>query len=202
VFLLALLAGVLGTRLTWDDHPLGTSLQAGLSSALVVLGLGIAVSAFLGRTGAGSVLLAVITAGLLGGAAALPKDIGTEWMRPTWQPTAVAQVRDRYDLGTGVGTLDLSRLRVPEGRSVATSADVGLGRIRVIVPRDVTVRLTIEVGLGDIQLPGDRQKDVDVEPGKQQNTTLRPVTGGKETGTLDLDLRVGAGQVEVTRAAA
>jgi hypothetical protein len=202
VFLLALLAGGLGTGLTWEDHPLGTSLQTGLSCALVVFGLGIAVSAFLGRTGAGSILLAIVTAGLLAGSAAVPKDIGTQWMRTTWQPTAVAQVRDHYDLGTGVGTLDLSRLRVPDGRTVATRADVGLGRIEVIVPRDVTVRLTIEVGLGDIQLPGDKQKDVDVEPGKRQETTLPPVTGDKNAGTLALDLRVGAGQVEVTRAAA
>ncbi|MDG9716871.1 PspC domain-containing protein [Streptomyces sp. DH24] len=202
VFLLALLAGGLGTRLTWDDHPLGTSLQAGLSCALVVFGLGITVSAFLGRTGAGSIFLAIVTAGLLAGSAAVPKDIGTQWIRTTWQPTAVAQVRDHYDLGTGVGTLDLSRLRVPDGQSVATRADVGVGRIKVIVPRDVTVRLSIEVGVGDIQLPGDQRKDVDVEPGKRQETTLPPVTGGKNAGTLDLDLRVGAGQVEVARAAA
>lgn len=202
VFLLALLAGGLGTGLTWGNHPLGTSLQAGLSAALIVFGLGIAVSAFAGRTGAGSILLAIVTAALLAGSAAVPEDIGTRWMRTAWQPTAVAQVRDHYDLGTGTGTLDLSRLRVPDGRTVTTGADVGLGRIRVIVPRDVTVRLTIEVGLGDIQLPGDRHKDVDVEPGKHQETTLPPVTGGKNAGTLDLDLRVGAGQVEVTRAAA
>ncbi|MEU5364743.1 PspC domain-containing protein [Streptomyces sp. NPDC005925] len=202
VFLFALLAGGLGTGLTWEDHPLGTSLQAGLSGALVVFGLGIAVSAFAGRTGAGSVFLAIVTAALLAGSAAVPKDIGTQWTRPTWQPTAVAQVRDHYDLGTGAGTLDLSELRVPHGQSVATSADVGLGRIEVIVPRDVTVRLTIEVGLGDIQLPGDQQKDVDVQPGNHQETTLKPVAGGKDAGTLDLDLHVGAGQVEVTRAAA
>ncbi|MEV6959156.1 PspC domain-containing protein [Streptomyces sp. NPDC051207] len=202
VFLLALLAGGLGTGLTWEDHPLGTSLQTGLSWALVVFGLGIAVSAFLGRTGAGSILLAVVTAGLLAGSAAVPKDIGTQWTRTTWQPTAVTQVRDHYDLGTGVGTLDLSRLRVPDGQSVATRAEVSLGRIKVIVPRDVTVRLSIDVGVGDIQLPGDRQKDVDVEPGKRQKTTLPPVTGGANAGTLDLELHVGAGQVEVTRAAA
>lgn len=51
VFSLALLAGGLGTWLTWDDHPLGTSLQTGLSCALVVFGLGMAISAFAGRTG-------------------------------------------------------------------------------------------------------------------------------------------------------
>ncbi|MDN0195212.1 PspC domain-containing protein [Streptomyces sp. S.PNR 29] len=201
VFLFALLAGGLGTSLTWDERPLGTSLQAGLSCALVVFGVGIAVSAFLGRTGAGSIFLAIITAALLAGSAALPKDIGTQWMRTTWEPTAVAEVRPQYDLGTGVGTLDLSRLQLAEGQTVATRADVGAGRIRVIVPPDVTVKLSIDVGMGDIQLPGDDKRDVDVAPGKHKEVTLSPPTSDKDAGTVDLDLQVGVGQAEVSRAA-
>lgn len=201
VFLLALLAAGLGTGLTWDSQPLGTSLQTGLACALVVFGLGIALSAFLGRTGAGSVFLAIVTAALLAGAAALPKDIGTEWIRRTWTPATVADVQRSYDVGTGVGTLDLSRLRPAEGQTVSTKVEVGVGRVRVIVPPGMTVRADIEVGVGDIQLPGDDSKDVDVAPDKHQRITLAPVKGGKSTGTLDLDLEVGVGQAEVSRAA-
>ncbi|MEU6255899.1 PspC domain-containing protein [Streptomyces sp. NPDC047043] len=201
IFLLALLAGGLGTGLTWDDHALGTSLQAGLAAALVVFGLGIAVSSFLGRTGAGSVFLAVVTAALLAASAALPKDIATHWTHTTWRPAAVADVQEKYDVGSGVGTLDLTRLQLAKGQTVRTGAEVGMGRLKVIVPKDVTVKLTIAVGVGDIQLPGDEQKDVDVEPGKHKDVTLPPVTGGKNTGTLDLDLQVGLGQAEVSRAA-
>ncbi|CAM5651064.1 PspC domain-containing protein [Streptomyces fumanus] len=201
VFLLAVLAGGLATHLTWDDHPLGSSLQTGLSCALVIFGLGIAVSAFLGRTGIGSIFWAVVTAGLLAASAALPSNIGTHWARADWRPASVAQVREQYDIGSGVGTLDLSRLTVGDGQTVSTRADVGAGRIRVIVPRDVTVRLDIEVGVGDIQLPGDDQQDVDVAPGKHKQVTLPPTGGGESTGTLDLDLQVGVGQAEVSRAA-
>ncbi|MGV9554106.1 PspC domain-containing protein [Streptomyces sp. NPDC003522] len=200
-FLLALLAGGLATRFAWDGHPLGTSLQAGLSVALVVLGTGIAVSSLLGRTGAGSVLLAIVTAGLLAGSATVPKDIGTRWVDTTWRPATAADVREGYDLGTGDATLDLSRLRPAKGRTVSTDAEVGLGRLRVVVPPDVTVEVRIDVGLGDIRLPGEDRKDVDVEPGKHREVTLSPLSGGKDTGTIDLDLRVGAGQVEVARAA-
>ncbi|MGW0760899.1 PspC domain-containing protein [Streptomyces sp. NPDC002814] len=200
VSLLALLAGGLGTRLTWDEHPLGTSLQTGLACALIVLGLGIAVSAYLGRTGAGSFFLAVITASLLAAAAAIPKDISTQWIQETWRPTAVADVRQHYELGTGVGTLDLTGVPLAKGRTVDTGADVGVGRLKVIVPKDVTVKVTIDVGVGDIQLPGDEQQDVDVEPGRHQELTLTPPPGTKSTGTLDLDLRVGVGQAEVSRA--
>ncbi|MFJ8143766.1 PspC domain-containing protein [Streptomyces sp. NPDC096048] len=201
VFLLAMVAAFLGTRLTWDERPLGTSLQTGLACALAVFGVGIAVSAFLGRTGAGSVFLAIMTAGLLAGSAAIPADVGTEWVRTTWEPTTVAGVREQYDIGTGSGTLDLSRLDLAEGQTLTTRADVGVGRIRVVVPQDVTVRLSVEVGVGDIQLPGDDKKDVDVAPGKHKEVTLAPTTGGANSGTLDLDLQVGVGQAEVARAA-
>ncbi|MFF7719141.1 PspC domain-containing protein [Streptomyces luteogriseus] len=200
VFLLALLAGALGTSRTWDGHPLGTSLQTGLACALAVLGLGMAVSAFLGRTGAGSVFLAVLTAGLLAGAAALPKDIDTHWARTTWQPATVADVRPRYDLGTGVGTLDLSKLDVSGKQTVTTRAEVGMGKLRVLVPEGATVRLDVEVGIGDLQLPGDDPKDVDVQPGRHKELTLSPAAGVEKSGTVDLDLQVGMGQAEVTRA--
>ncbi|MFJ8656680.1 PspC domain-containing protein [Streptomyces rochei] len=202
VFLLAVLAGFLGTRLTWDEHPLGTSLQTGLACALAVFGVGIAVSAFLGRTGAGSVFLAIVTAALLAGSTALPKDVGTDWVRTTWEPRTAAGVLEQYEIGAGSGTLDLSRLDLAEGQTVTTRADVGMGRIRVVVPPEVTVRLSVEVGVGDIQLPGDDQKDVDVAPGKHKEVTLSPAAGGGEDGgTLDLDLQVGVGQAEVSRAA-
>ncbi|MFI7411193.1 PspC domain-containing protein [Streptomyces sp. NPDC049627] len=201
VFLLALLAGALGTGSTWEDHALGTSLQTGLSCALLVLGLGIAVSAFLGRTGAGSIFLAVITAGLLAASAALPKDIGTQWVERNWRPTTAADVQRHYDLGAGVGTLDLTRVEFTEGRTVMTRADVGVGRLKVIVPKGVTVKASIDVGVGDIQLPGEDERDVDVAPGKHKELTLTPAAGTEEAGTLDLDLSVGVGQAEVSRAA-
>ncbi|MGN9759326.1 PspC domain-containing protein [Streptomyces sp. SD31] len=200
VFLLALLAGALGTSATWENHALGTSLQTGLSCALLVFGVGIAVSAFLGRTGAGSIFLAIITAGLLAASAALPKDISTHWIERNWRPAAVADVQPQYDLGSGVGTLDLSRLELTEDQTVTTRADVGVGRLKVIVPKDVTVELSIDVGVGDIQLPGDDEQDVDVAPGKHKELTLTPATGTKDAGTLDLELSVGAGQAEVSRA--
>ncbi|MFD4566722.1 PspC domain-containing protein [Streptomyces sp. NPDC058467] len=200
VFLFALLAGGLGTGLTWHDHALGTSLQTGLACALIVFGLGIAISSFAGRTGAGSIFLAVITAGLLAASTALPKDTSTHWVRTDWTPAAVADVKKSYDLGTGVGTLDLTHLDLAKGRTLTTSAEVGVGRLKVVIPKDATVRLNVDVGVGDIQLPGDGKKDVDVAPGKSKQVTLSPPTGGRHGGTLDLDLHVGVGQAEVTRA--
>ncbi|WP_370416837.1 PspC domain-containing protein [Streptomyces fradiae] len=156
VFLLALMAGGLGTGLSWDGHPLGTSLQIGLAAALGVIGVGLLVSSFLGRTGFGTLCLMVLTAGLLAVASALPKEISTVWARETWRPAAVAGVQPQYELGTGVGTLDLSRLAVPAGTKVSTRVEVGAGKLEVIVPRNATVTLRAQVGLGDLQLPPDQ----------------------------------------------
>lgn len=202
VFLLAVLAGGVGTGATWEDRTLAASLQTGLACALTVFGLGIALSAFLGRTGAGSIFLAVVTAGLLACTAALPANITTDWVRTEWTPRNAESVAARYELGTGVGTLDLSKVDVAKGKTLATSVEVGAGKVKVVVPPDVTVRLDIEVGLGDIQLPGDDKEDVDVAPDKSDRLTLSPAKGSDSGGTITIDLEVGLGQAEVARAAA
>ncbi len=201
VFLLALVAGGLGTGLSWDSSPLGTSLQIGLVCALAVFGLGMLVSSMLGRTGFGTILMTAITAVLLAGAAALPKDISTEWVRTDWKPASVAALEPRYELGSGVATLDLSSLAVPAGKTVSTGAEVGAGRLKVVVPRNAPVELRIEAGLGDIRLPEDAQNDIDVSPGQERRQTLPAPAGAKPSGTLELHLEMGIGQVEVTRAA-
>lgn len=201
VFLLALLAGALGTGISWDGHPLGTSLQIGLVCALGVFGLGLLVSTFLGRTGFGTALMTMITAVLLAGAAALPKDISTHWERTSWKPASVAAVQPRYEHGSGLATLDLSALAVPKGQTVSTRAELGAGQLRVVIPKDVPVKLSAEAGLGDIRLPGDEANDIDVSPGQERERTLPAPAGAKPSGTLVLRLEVGAGQVEVTRAA-
>ncbi|MEU7164857.1 PspC domain-containing protein [Streptomyces morookaense] len=207
-FLLALGAGWLGTAVHWHHQPLGTSLETGLACALGVFGLGIALSSFYGRTGGGTVFLAVVTAALLTGAAVLPKSVTPDWTRTTWHPASAADVHSRYTVGSGVGVLDLSGLRPPEGQGgqagqggqpVSTSAEVGAGRLKAVLPDDMTARLTIDVGVGDIQLPGEGRDDVEIRPGQHRQLTLAPVAGHPSRGTLELRLKAGIGQVEVTR---
>lgn len=167
-----------------------------------MFGLGLAVSAFLGRTGFGTIFLTVVTAGLLAGSAAIPKDIGTQWVRTTWSPAAVASVAPVYELGTGVGKLDLTAVGVPAGDTLRTRAEVGAGKLKVVVPRDVTLKVHAEAGLGDIRLPGEPPNDIDLSPAQERTRTVAPPKGVKPAGTLDIRLEVGVGQVEVTRAAA
>ncbi|MFI5802752.1 PspC domain-containing protein [Streptomyces sp. NPDC051561] len=199
-FLAALLAGAAGTYLTWHDHPLGTSLATGLACALAVFGLGLVLASFLGRIGAGTIFLALVTAGLLTAAATIPKDITTDLGVSNWRPTTAASVLPVYELGAGEGNLDLGRVPVPKGETVTTSAEVGAGVLRVVVPKDVTVQLDLEVGLGNIQLPEPNATDHAVRGDAKENVTLAPPAGAKPAGTLKLKLEVGLGQVEVRRA--
>lgn len=201
VFFLALVAGGVGTGLSWEGSPLGTSLQIGLCAALGVFALGLVVSSFLGRTGFGTIFLTVVTAGLLAGASAVPKDIGTDWIREEWNPASVAAVQPRYELGTGVARLDLSEVAVPKGDTVMTALEVGAGRAVVVVPADVTVKVHAEAGLGDIRMPAQKPGDVDVGPDRTVEQTLAPPAGVGPAGTVELRLEVGVGQVEVIRAA-
>ncbi|QBJ91929.1 PspC domain-containing protein [Streptomyces seoulensis] len=201
LFLLALLAGYAGGSRTWETRPLATSLQTGLACALVVFGLGIAVSAFLGRTGGGSAFLALVTALLLAGSAVMPSDVTSHWRQTAWRPAATAEVQPVYELGSGSATLDLTRVRLAKDQTVSTRAGLGAGRLRVIVPADAAAVLSIDVGVGDIRLPGDDTKDLDVRPGRHETTNLAPDKGAKGAGVLRIGLHVGIGQVEVSRAA-
>ncbi|MFD7066479.1 PspC domain-containing protein [Streptomyces sp. NPDC059913] len=208
VFLCALIAGGLGTGLTWEGRPFGTSLQFGLAAALAVFGLGMVVSSFLGRTGFGTVLLAMVTAVLLVGSAALPKDISTHWVRETWRPASVAAVQPQYRLGTGDARLDLTGLTVPEGETVTTAVKVGAGRAVVVVPKDVTVKVAARVAVGDIALPVNRfggladgiGHEAGINPAQEVHRTLPPPRGGKPAGTVELRLDMSIGELEVTRA--
>ncbi|MEU1824590.1 PspC domain-containing protein [Streptomyces abikoensis] len=222
-FLLALAAFGLGTGLTWHHRPLATSLEFGLAGALVVFGLGIALSSRYGRTGGGTVVAAVLTGALLAGAAALPKSVTADWSRTTWRPASQAEIRENYELGTGLGVLDLTGVPWSTSGSTSTStstsgsgsgsasggatpslvrAEVGAGKLQVVLPPDVTAELNIQVGVGDIQLPGEGSRDVDVQPGGHRRTTLSPAAGHPSHGTLRLELKAGIGQVEVVRGTA
>ncbi|OKJ78220.1 PspC domain-containing protein [Streptomyces sp. CB02460] len=201
-FLGALLAGGLGTGLTWGSQPLGTSLEVGLAAALGVFGLAMLVSAFVGRTGFGTLLLAMITSGLLVGAASLPKDISTHWVREEWRPASVAAVRPVYAIGSGQAELDLTRVTVPEGDTVRTRVAARAGRVLVHVPPEVTVRVHARTRFGALVVVDGRHKgDLDIRATQDQRKTLSPAEGSTPGGTVDLDLEVDYGQVEVNRAA-
>ena len=106
-----------------------------------------------------------------------------------WQPTT--DVQASYRLLAGDAELDLTQTR---SRIIHTEVTVGAGSIRVVVPPSARVDIRASTGAGRVTVFG---------------YTERGVNATRYVGTLDsgfgpelhINLRVGAGDVEVIRAA-
>jgi phage shock protein PspC (stress-responsive transcriptional regulator) len=207
-FLAAVVVGALAIGLAPAGASPVAAVQHGLAWALLVFGAGLAVSAFAGRTGAGTVFWGLLTAVLLTVATALPRDVDADWIRKEWRPDSVADTRSGYEVGFGLARLDLTELPVRDGQTVPVRVGVGTGRVEVVVPDDVTVRTRIDVGVGDINSPSETGRDTGSGTGLVEEYTLRAVDGGSgdggdggKAGTIELRIEVGAGDAEVTRVA-
>lgn len=211
VLLAAVCVGVAGTAMAWGSQPLGTALVAGLSGALVVFGLGLALSAFVGRLGAGTIIAVMLTGVLLAGATLLPENISTSWSAPRWQATEPALVEDAYELGTGSAELDLSKLDLAAPESdgpVRTRLEAGAGQLRVLVPHDVTVVVHVELGAGAFTYE-ERRNDSDGMPtdswgglSEERSARYAPPSGVEPSGTIELTMDMGIGHVTIQRSTA
>ncbi|MEW2547471.1 PspC domain-containing protein [Streptomyces sp. NPDC047002] len=215
IFLVALIAGALCAYLAWDTHPFAGALQIALVAVVAVLGLGLVVTSFLGRAAFGTVVLTVIATLLLAAATALPDDATAHWSTQTWRPTSAAAVQGAYRLGTGVGTLDLRGLAIPAGTTLRTTAHVGGGRLKVLVPAGTALDVRASTTAGAVRLPGDAPDELHIAPDQHLHRTYPPLPGPAAGGRQDsgparqwtrppvlaLTLDVGLGEVEVTRAA-
>lgn len=186
---------VLGALLIWCGAAWlgGIQLQDGLAIALVILGGGFVLGAFVGGSRA-----LVFPAIVVGVALVFTSMVDIPWEGGIgdrrWEVDQVSDLDESYELGIGKGTLDLSDLSLSAGRSRDVHVSVGIGELRVIVPDDLNLEITSHAGAGDIDLVGRRDEGVSVD-------LDRSVDGSSRRGTLELDLEVGLGQIEVLRAA-
>lgn len=205
-----------------------------LIAVLVVVGLGLLVSTWVGRA-RGLVLLGLVLVPVVAVSAVVDRiDLRGGAGERVWAPTTAAQLRDRYRLGAGSLELDLTELDTstvdPDDPVLRTDLSVGTGQVRLIVPDDWTLELTSEVDLGTVWLysggtlvpegtepaelgPGeirwdldatdewyfpDREKVPNDADGAGERRTIR-VAGDEGAPTLDADIAVTAGVVEVFR---
>jgi phage shock protein PspC (stress-responsive transcriptional regulator) len=104
----------------------------------------------------------------------------------TYAPAAATDVQRSYKLGVGNLRLDLSH--VSPATDTRVKADVGVGELRIVVPRDAAVTVDAHAKVGDVYVLS-RHDD-------GRNATIR--THGN--GGLVLDANVGAGRIDVVRA--
>jgi predicted membrane protein len=110
----------------------------------------------------------------------------------TERPTTVAQTVERFELGIGQLTIDLTDLPLQASGAdpVLVRARLGIGELVVVVPGDAVVRVEARAGLGDVQVFDLEDGGFDVEV-----VTEPPGTSP----ALDLRLSVGLGEVSVER---
>lgn len=162
------------------------SAEAVLAAALGVVGLGLIVGSWWGRSG-GLVLLALLLGAALGGTVAVRPALEAGVGERTWVPVGSAS----YRLGVGDATLDLRNVAVREAATVGIDARVEVGHLLVLLPEGVRIALDARADLGDVDLFGQETNGRKVSEHLELGPAGRP--------QLRLDLSVRTGQVEVRR---
>lgn len=179
----------------------GLTVARVLAVALLVVGAGLVLGTWWGRA-RWLALVGLVLAGLLVPAALLegsPGSLRGGIGERTWVP-ADAAARDRsYELGAGEAVLDLRQLE-PGGARRVIDAEVGVGVLIVLVPDDLVALVSAEVGLGEIvvrELDGSRS-DLAGEDGTELFEEFVVGSPARDA-DVELDLEVGAGEIEVRR---
>jgi phage shock protein PspC (stress-responsive transcriptional regulator) len=107
-----------------------------------------------------------------------------------YRPASSADLQDRYELGIGDMAVDLRDTELPSG-DVPLEIDLGMGEARLVVPEDVCVATTADVGMGNVSFFGRNNDGVDVDFDE------RPDADGDTTRIL-LDAEIGLGELRVS----
>lgn len=187
---IVVVAGILAALASW-----GVDIPWALALGVLAVAVGVALvgGAFLQMRVGGLVVLGL----LLGIMAILASTVNVHLNDGigdrNYDPPSIAGLRHDYRLGIGDLQMDLSHITLPKGET-KVAAHVGIGHLLVIVPSNASVRIESHVGWGDSEVLGQHENGHSVD-----STVIRK---GTATGsTLVLDAHVGAGQIEVQRAA-
>jgi phage shock protein PspC (stress-responsive transcriptional regulator) len=162
----------------------------GLVAGLVIAaGVAILAGAFL-RPVRWLILPAVILALSAGSVSAAGIDTSGGTGDREYRPGSTADLRERYELGLGELEVDLRNTSLPPG-DVPLRLDLGVGEARVLVPEDVCVATTAEIGMGqaDVFERGNGGIDVDLQDG---------LDAPPDTTRLVLDADIGVGHLVVS----
>lgn len=167
------------------------------AAALLVVGVALVLATWLGRAGGLLPVGTLLAAGVLGLSAAStglpgPPDLGLPVSTVAYAtPAEFPAGGDRRDIGTL--TVDLRGLTLTEDATYQAGVDVG--NVVVLVPPDRPVRVNYRLDVGSVVVFGRPAGNGPELSGGVSDS------GGAPPGrpTLTLDLRVGAGSVEVRR---
>lgn len=153
---------------------------------LGVIGLGLLIGTFFGRA-RGLIVLGVLITPLVVLSPIADMDLSASIGQRIHNPATFSEIPPDYRLGAGSLIVDLSGLDFT-GQEVDVEAQVGLGELRVYVPRDVAVKVRGRIGIGDFDAFGYGREGV----GASFDHSIEGPNG-----RIDLDTRVGAGELRV-----
>jgi hypothetical protein len=169
-----------------------------LSALLLVLGAGM-VATPRSAGGGGLVVLGLVLTVALASATAvdvglLQRGVGER----SFRPTTTSEITDPFQLGIGAITLDLTDLDADELAGQRVEVQVGVGELVVLLPPAsvVPIDLVAEARAGEIDLFSERTDD----GGTNLRRLFADETGPEGAPTLELDLDVGLGSIQVVRA--
>jgi hypothetical protein len=170
-----------------------------LAAALGVVGLGLLVGAWVGRS-YGLIPLGIVLALALASGYAVVNE--GRWPRGwgsagdvTWAPPTVDTIRDTYRHGVGDATLDLSRVDFVDRSSAETDVELNIGTLRIIVPPDVDVTVVATVDVGDAKVFREAWDGI----GSETRTITDLGADGPGGGRLHINASVFTGDLEVRR---
>lgn len=162
-----------------------------LGAMVVLVGAIVAAGAAAGLRVAGVAGLGVVLLAALALAFAVRVPVFAGWGDHTAHPVSAQALASTYRHGVGDYTVDLSDVVLPAGKTHVT-ATLGVGKLLVRVPADVTVQVDGRADVGEVRLFGS------TDSGGSVHSRVTDV-GSRGGRVLVLDGRVGVGRLEVVR---
>jgi phage shock protein PspC (stress-responsive transcriptional regulator) len=167
-----------------------------IATALGIVGLGLLVGAWFGRSRGLIALGIVLSFAMVPAVIADHADLRGE--DALVRPTTVAGIpAGTQEHGAGEVRYDLSGVEFTDTDAVTLVVDQGFGELTVILPADVDAIINADVGVGEI----DALDSASGGFGREARI-VDDGADGPGGGELELQLDLGAGQIEVRRAAA
>ncbi len=187
----ALVAAVGDAAGWWNAEVLGVAI-ATLSILVVGSLVGIAVN----RSWLGVPFMIVLIA-MLGSLLITRPHLNGGIGERTLAPASAAEASVHQDLAFGQLTIDLTHTTLQD-HAVTVDARVGFGRLHVIAPNDVAIRIVTHLGAGHVVVNG-----TEVTAGIRHDDirTIAATGSGTSKSTIELDLEVGAGEISVATTA-
>ncbi|MGH8928544.1 MAG: hypothetical protein ACRDWH_09355, partial [Acidimicrobiia bacterium] len=157
-----------------------------LALTVAVIGVGVLAGTFFGRARWLIPIGLLLVPPMIGASVA---DVDGDWRIPQLvRPTDFTAIAPAYERGAGEIVIDLTRLPW-NGETVEIDAEVGVGRLEVVVPTGVEVDVNGDVGIGAFNSPNFTQGGFGVD----RNAFVEG--GGR--GSLAANLDVGIGEISV-----